>query len=281
MISSGEMPGLDAVEAVWVALLGAVVGSFLNVVIYRLPRRSFLADKRSRCPACLEPIAWFDNLPVVSWLVLWGRCRSCAGRISARYPLVELLTAILFWLVFRRFGIAWHTPVYFALTGALVAITFIDIDHRIIPNAISLPGVLAGLLISLLLPKLPGTLLPARPAASIAGAAIGAFLPWATGTLWQKLRGVEAMGMGDVKMLAMIGAFLGAWSLPFVFFVAAILGSVGGILAAVLAGRGKPLSRSTIPFGPYLAAGAFLYLLVGPEVTGLWFTTLLHPARGG
>lgn len=301
MISSAAVPVPDALVVPFTLILGAFVGSFLNVVIYRVPRNAFLAAARSHCPHCLALIHWYDNLPVLSWLLLRGRCRSCLAPISPRYALVEALTAALFLVVVRRFGVEWQTLVWLAFVAALVAVTFIDVDWFIIPNEISLGGALAGLAISLVM-RAPGgaadpffpphgrlatfvrwipPTLPPGFRGSLAGLLVGGGLLWAGASLYQTIAGREGMGMGDVKLLAMIGAFLGFWSIPFTVIVAAFAGSVVGVVGMLFAGKGR---KSPIPFGPFLSLGALAYLLVGSVVMQVWLLgagVRLPPEIGG
>ncbi len=281
-----EIVGLPAwIPWTSVGLLGAFIGSFLNVVIHRVPLGQSIVHPGSRCPRCARALRWFDNLPLVSWLALAGRCRTCRARIAARYPLVEALTAALFLAVWWRFGAAPHTAVYLALTAVLVSLTFIDIDHRIIPNVISIPFIAIGFALSWLVPAgetfllarpdgpalvkvliawINGATLPVGPGGSGLGILLGGGFLLLTAIVAELVLKKEAMGMGDVKMLAMIGAFLGAASLPFVVLVSMMVGSVYGV-ARMAMGKGN-----LIPFGPFLAIGAQAYLFVGPEATRLW-----------
>lgn len=244
-------------------LLGAVTGSFLNVCIYRLPLDQSVITPRSRCMACGTTVAWFDNLPILSWFLLRGRCRSCGASYSIRYPLVELLTALLSLLLFLRFGLSPSYLIYFALVAALVVITFIDLDHQIIPDEISLPGIAIGFLASFFLPE-PGWL------SSLLGAVVG----WGSlalvfyAYLW--LTGREGMGGGDAKLLAMLGAFLGLKAVPFIIFSSSLVGTVAGLSIMALQRKGRHLA---IPFGPYLAFGALLYIFYGPQLI-TWYLQL-------
>jgi leader peptidase (prepilin peptidase)/N-methyltransferase len=244
-------------------LLGAVTGSFLNVCIYRLPLDQSVITPRSRCMACGAPVAWFDNLPILSWFLLRGRCRSCGASYSIRYPLVELATALLSLFLFLRFGPSPSYLIYFVLAAALVVITFIDLDHQIIPDEISLPGIGIGFLASFFLPE-PGWI------SSLLGAVIG----WGSlalvfyGYLW--LTGREGMGGGDAKLLAMLGAFLGLKAVPFIIFSSSLVGTVAGLSIMALQRKGRHLA---IPFGPYLAFGALLYIFYGPQLI-TWYLQL-------
>ena len=259
----------DAAVLAWFAALGAFIGSFLNVVVYRVPMRRSIVLPGSRCGFCETPVRWYDNLPVVSWLVLGGRCRSCGVSISARYALVEILTSVLFVAVLSRFGLTWLTPVYALFCAALVAVTFIDIDHRIIPDSISKGGVVAGLLVATVMPApAEGALLPVSLPTAFAGAILGYFSLLGVSLVGRAIFHRDSMGLGDVKLLAMIGAFLGPLSLPFVFVVAPILGSTYGIASAVA--RGRRIRGATMPFGPFLSAGAIAYLLGGTRFVQAW-----------
>ena len=263
----------DAIVLAWVAVVGAFIGSFLNVVVYRVPARRSIVFPGSRCGFCETHVRWYDNIPVLSWIALRGRCRHCGVRISVRYALVELLTSALFVAVVMRFGLTWLALAYAAFVAALVAVTFIDADHRIIPDSISKGGVVAGLVVAaavtLLIPRGPGlSLLPVPLPLAIAGAVLG----WVSLRIFAALgawyAGQEAMGLGDVKLLAMIGAFLGPWSLPFVFFAAAFTGGAYGVATNIV--RRRRLRGSTMPFGPFLALAAVLYLLAGHELMLAW-----------
>ena len=255
--------------------VGACIGSFLNVCIYRIPAEESVVHPRSRCPRCGTMIAWYDNLPIVSWALLRARCRGCQTPISARYPLVEALTGGLAILALARFGPEPLTLALFVFTAALVLITFIDIDHRFIPDEVSLPGIAVGLAVSLL----PGGI-------GIWNAALGALLGggilWLVAWGYERATGREGMGYGDVKLLAMIGAFLGWQAIPAVIVIASLTGSVAGLLAmfdarsrrrvsrverrfgpmAVLVSLRRASRRTEIPFGPFLALGALVALYV-------------------
>lgn len=229
------------------ALLGLAVGSFLNVVIVRLPEARSLVRPRSACPGCGAAIAWHDNIPLLSFVLLRGRCRACGIRIPWRYPLVEALTGALFAASFAAFGPSIDFVVAAALLSALVAITFIDLDHQIIPNAITYPGIVAGLLASLISPRLS-----AIDAALGLLAGGGIFLLIAEGSL--RIMGREGMGGGDVKLGAMLGAFLG-WKATLFTLLLSVVG--GGLVAGVLIASGLKGRKDPIPFGPFLAgAGA-------------------------
>jgi leader peptidase (prepilin peptidase)/N-methyltransferase len=233
-----------------VFILGSVIGSFLNVCIYRIPTGESVVTPRSRSPHCLTTIRWYHNLPIVSWIVLKGRCAYCGMSFSVRYPLVEALTGTLFTLFFFRFGFHAATLVAWLLAALLVTISFIDIDHQIIPDVISLPGIPLGFLCALALPWVSWQ-------SSLFGILLGggSLLAIALGYEW--LTKQEGMGLGDVKLLAMLGAFLGAYAVLPIIFLASILGTAVGVPLMVIKRAGRKLA---IPFGPFLAAAALVYL---------------------
>lgn len=267
-------------------VFGGVIGSFLNVVIHRLPRDQSIVFPNSRCPSCETAIAFYDNVPVLSYLLLGGKCRSCKVHISARYPAVEALTALLWVAVAWRDGLTFALPFDLIFVTAIVALVFIDAEHMILPNAITYPGivfaVIARLAIPYLLgqphfddlPMLLGGALAGMPlwAASLTGALIGALVGggslWLMGWAWQKLRGVEAMGLGDVKMMFMVGAYLG-WRLTLLtIFLGALSGSVIGIVITVKEGR-RDL-QSLMPYGVYLGIGTVVALFFGSQLVN-WY----------
>lgn len=243
-------------------IFGAVVGSFLNVCICRLPKHESLAFPASHCPQCGFVIPFYDNIPIVSYLLLKGRCRSCKVRISPRYPLVELVNGLLTLLLFVKFGPTLTFGILFLFCSALVVITFIDLEHQIIPDVISLPGIVAGLAASFFLPWLGWQ-------SSLIGilAGGGSLLLVAYG--YQLITGKEGMGGGDIKLLAMMGAFLGWRAVPFIIFAGSLLGSVIGISLMLLQRKDSKLA---IPFGPFLAFGAVLYIFYGREIISWYFS---------
>ena len=246
-------------------VFGLAVGSFLNVCIYRMPRNKSIVFPSSRCPACNTPISPRDNLPVLSYLFLAGRCRFCREKISFRYPLVESLNAFLYLTVFWRFGFGWHTFVYCALCSALIVITFIDLDFQIIPDRITLPALPVGLIAgSFLLPDpfLRETML------GIKGSFIG-FL--AGGGLFYAIAFLSrgGMGGGDIKMMAMVGAFMGWKSVLLTTFVGSLAGSFVGLFLILFKGKGR---KTKIPFGPFLAFGTLVTLFAGQEVLDVFLS---------
>ena len=236
-----------------VLLFGAIVGSFLNVCILRIPAGESIVLPGSHCPSCKEPIRAYDNVPLFSYLALRGRCRDCRAPISARYPLVELLTAALFALIFRHVGLHPELLVYFAFVASLVVITFIDIDHQIIPDAISLPGILVGLAAAAL-----GYGVPLRE--SLIGVLIGGGFLYAVAVGYELLMRREGMGGGDIKLLAMIGAFVGWRGVLVALLVGSFSGAVFGVV--LMFARGSD-TRLPIPFGPFLSFGAIVALFWG------------------
>lgn len=237
-------------------ILGAVVGSFLNVCIYRIPAEESVVTPRSRCPHCLTTIRWYHNLPVISWILLKGRCAYCGAPFSIRYPLVEALTGLLFALFLFRFGLHPATLVAWLLVAALVAITFIDLDHQIIPDVISLPGIPVGFLCAFLLPWVSWQ-------SSLLGILLGGGILLAIALGYEWLTGQEGMGFGDVKLLAMLGAFLGAPAILPIIFLASIMGTAVGVPLMLIKRAGRKLA---IPFGPFLAGAALVYLFFVDQI---------------
>jgi leader peptidase (prepilin peptidase) / N-methyltransferase len=233
--------------------LGATIGSFLNVCIYRLPAGESIVYPASRCPQCLTAIRWYQNIPIISYLLLQGRCANCRSAISARYPLVEALTGVLFALVLLRFGLQGATPVYWLFVAALVVITFIDLDHQIIPDAISLPGIPVGFLAVFAVPWISWS-------DSLLGILVGGGSLFLVAAGYELLTKKEGMGGGDIKLLAMIGAFLGWQAVLPVIFLSSLIGSLVGVPLMLIK---KADGRLAIPFGPFLAFGALLYLFWG------------------
>jgi len=253
----------DVIFAIFSFLLGAVVGSFLNVCIYRLPAGESVISPPSRCPACGGRIRPRHNIPILGWLILGGKCRDCGAPISPRYPLVELLNGLLTLALFLKFGPSPTFLVLFVFCSALVAITFIDLDHQIIPDVISLPGIAVGFACSFFLPWLgwKGSLI-----GIVAGGGSLLAVAWLYGVLTKK----EGMGGGDIKLLAMMGAFLGWRSVPFIIFVSSLIGSVVGVTLMLVQ---KKDGKLAIPFGPFLAAGAVLYIFFGKAII-TWYLNI-------
>jgi leader peptidase (prepilin peptidase)/N-methyltransferase len=234
-------------------LFGTIVGSFLNVCIYRLPKEESLIAPRSQCPACRAPIRARDNIPLLSFALLRGRCRDCGHPISWRYPVVEGLTGVLFATTVARFGVTLQAAFLLALLGGLVVATFIDLDHQIIPNAVTLPGIPLGLLAGFLVGEPP---LLDRLIGALAGAGFLYLVLFYGGVLY----GQDAMGEGDLNLIALIGAFLGWRAVVVTILVGSVIGSAVGILLIVTKRLGR---RQHMPFGPFLSLGAGVAMFWG------------------
>lgn len=236
-------------------VLGATVGSFLNVCIYRIPRGDSIIRPLSHCPACNQPISFFDNIPLISFLLLRGRCRYCQTHISFRYPLVELLSALLSLGLFLKFGLSPHLFVYFILGWSLLAVTFIDLDTQTIPDIITLPGIILGFFASFLI-------LQVKYWQLVLGILLGGGILYMVAFLYHALTKKEGMGGGDIKLMAMIGAFLGYKSVLPVIFLASLIGTLVGII--IIIGWRKD-RRYAIPFGPFIALGTLMYIFWGQD----------------
>jgi len=252
---------VDTIFSIFSFLFGAVVGSFLNVVILRLPdQNQSIAFPASHCPKCATPLHWYENIPIVSYLFLRGRCRTCRQSISIQYPLVELAMALLSLALFHRFGPSVSYLVYFVFTAALLVIIVIDIYHQIIPDVISLPGIILGFLASFFIPEVTWQ-------QSALGILLGGGVLYTIALVYYLLTKRDGMGGGDIKLLAMIGAFLGWQSLLFVIFASSLTGSVIGVAAMF---RQKKGGQTRIPFGPFLATSAMAWLFFRPWILHLW-----------
>jgi leader peptidase (prepilin peptidase) / N-methyltransferase len=251
--------------SLFVFIFGAVVGSFLNVCVTRIPEDESVIRPPSHCPKCKAAIAVYDNVPLLSYLWLRGRCRSCAQAISPRYFVVELLMGLLTVALYHRFGLSYEFFVGFVFVAAMIVISFIDLNVRIVPDVISLPGIIFGLIISIFSYFAMGrvTDLVPSPVSSIVGILAGGGFLLATAWLYEKFTGVEGMGGGDIKLLAMIGAFLGWPSIPITLFIASLVGSVVGLSCMALTGAGR---RLALPFAPFLCSGAILFIFFGEQI---------------
>jgi len=281
----------DYIGYIFFFALGAVIGSFLNVVIHRLPNEESIVFPNSACPKCKAKIKAYDNIPILSWLILGGKCRNCKNPISFRYPTVELLTAVLFALVFWRFDLTPILPVYLIFVAAILALIFIDAEHMILPNAITYPGIVFSFLVRLVFPLVFSTVffddLKVAPLAKMAmplwqvsllGAVIGALAGggslWLLGKVWKIVRGIDAMGLGDVKMMFAVGALLG-WRLTLLtLFLATATGAVGGI--AVMIAKKERNLQTQIPFGIFLGLGTILSVLFG-DIILRWYLANFVP----
>lgn len=245
--------------------LGAILGSFLNVCVYRIPRGVSVVFPPSSCPSCGGRIRPYDNVPVLAWLWLRGRCRDCRTPFSFRYPAVEALTAGLFLFFVWRYGITWELLAGLVFGTAMILVTLIDYDARIIPDAITLPGTAAGILLSLVTPL---AFLDA-----VVGAAAGFLLLLGIAWGYKKLTGIDGLGGGDIKLAAMLGAFLGWQGFFLTLFTSSLLGTLVG-LVLILRKRGG--RRTALPFGTFLAPTALAVFIWGPRVIA-WYAGLLHP----
>ncbi len=251
-----------------VSLFGLIVGSFLNVCIYRIPRGLSIIIPSSRCPSCNTPIKPWDNIPIVSYIFLGGKCRFCKARISLRYPLVELLNAIMYALILWRFDFGWHTVIYFVFSSSLIVITFIDLDFQIIPDKITLSGIPIGFLVgSFLLPDpfARSSLLGMKE--SLIGMITGFGLFYLIALIGSAIFKKEALGGGDVKMMAMVGALMGWKTVLLTTFLGSLTGSIVGVLLMVLKGKDR---KAQLPFGPFLALGTIITLFYGQEILS-WY----------
>jgi leader peptidase (prepilin peptidase)/N-methyltransferase len=248
--------------AILLGLIGLAVGSFLNVCIYRLPRRESLNYPSSHCPSCNRALAWYENIPLASWLVLRGRCRTCGQSIGVMYPAVEAVTGAIFVAGYAIYGLTPLLAARLLFACAMIVLFAIDLRHHILPNVITLPGIIVGFALSFVLP--PGWM------ASLIGLLAGGFVLFAIAEAYYRLRGIEGLGMGDVKMLSMIGAFLG-WKLMLLTLVlASFAGSLVGI-GMMAFGRGG--MKAALPFGTFLAVGALAAAVVGEPLLA-WYLTL-------
>ena len=252
----------EPLELAIVTFLGLAIGSFLNVVIHRLPRHESLISPASHCPSCGYVLRAIDNVPILSYAMLLGRCRQCRARISVRYPLVEIATAAVFVLHYFVFGWSPLLAVRLLLAAALVALFVIDLEHRLLPDAMTLPGIVVGLGASLFLP--PGF------RSALIGTLVGGGVLWAVGEAYYRYSGEEGMGGGDVKMLAMIGAFLG-WQQALITLVfSSIAGAVIGVLVLIIKRGGL---KYALPYGTFLAVAGLIASLYGEQIFR-WYTGL-------
>ena len=236
-------------------LFGSSVGSFLNVCIYRLPREESIISPRSHCTICNKPILTRDNIPILSYILLRGRCRNCGEKFSVIYPFIEFLTGIIFLYFFYFFGFNLKIVPYLVLTCSLIVISVIDINCRIIPNEISIPFIFLGILFT--------PLLPIKWSDSLLGILFGGGILYSIAVIYALVAKKEGMGMGDVKLLAMIGAFLGIKGAVVTLLLGSFLGTIGGFAAILLSGKGRDYP---IPFGVFLSIGAVISLLWGNDL---------------
>jgi leader peptidase (prepilin peptidase) / N-methyltransferase len=270
---------------IFAALLGLIIGSFLNVCIVRIPGRKSIVMPASACPKCGAAIRPWDNIPVVSWLLLRGKCRACKTKISAMYPVVELLTAALFWACFYAFGPTIEAAKWAIFSALMIVLVFTDLRERILPDVVNYSGFAAGLLLSLVTKPSDGSALwianrvfdfpPPTPVISLAdallGAAFGSGLLWLVAELYFRMRGREGMGMGDVKMMLMAGAFLGLKRTLLTILVGSVLGSILGMAFMVARRKG---SEYELPFGSFLGMAAVLVMFFGTPLVN-WYLSLM------
>jgi leader peptidase (prepilin peptidase) / N-methyltransferase len=243
-----------------ISVFGLIIGSFINVCIYRVPRNESIVVPRSHCPKCGHILRWYENIPVLSYVFLLGRCRKCRKRISFIYPLVEILTAVIAVLLYAFLGATPKTAVFFILFASLIMVTFIDFERQEIPDIITLPGIVIGFALSVLYPEILSKDRLHAMLDSFLGILIGGGSLYIIGFLGELVFKKEAMGGGDIKLLAMIGAFLGMKFTLLTFFLAPFLGMFAGLLAKIKEGK------DTIPYGPYISLAALLAVLWGDTI---------------
>ncbi|MDI6743229.1 MAG: prepilin peptidase [Smithella sp.] len=242
-------------------IFGSAVGSFLNVCIFRLPAKTSIIKPGSRCPNCLKPLRFYDNIPIISYILLRGKCRDCGEKISWRYPLVELLTGLLTVMLFLKFGFTVEFFVFFLFVAVLIVITFIDLDHQIIPDILTLPGIPLFFLAAVFLVKVPWL-------EALLGLIIGGGTLLVIALAYELIAKREGMGGGDIKLLAMIGGFLGWKSLIFILLCSSLLGAVVGLSLIII---NKQDMKYAVPFGPFLAAAVVAYIFWGEQMTRLLY----------
>jgi len=249
---------------VFVFVFGLCIGSFLNVCIYRLPVSKSIVHPRSMCPSCGSPIRFFDNMPIISYVFLQGKCRQCKTKIPLRYPIIELLGGLFALGSYLKFGLTLDAVIYFAFIASLLIVTFIDLDHRIIPDSITLPGIPICLAASLVLSD---TTFVDSILGIIAGGGSLFLVAWTYNLITKK----EGMGGGDIKLLAMIGAIIGWKGVLFTIFVSSLVGTLTGLAVMAQTRKGMKLA---VPFGPFLSIGSIAYIFFGPQLV-MWYVNLL------
>jgi leader peptidase (prepilin peptidase) / N-methyltransferase len=275
-------------ELVFALLFGLVIGSFLNVVILRLPQGISISTPRSHCPKCKRLISWYDNIPILSYLILGGRCRRCKKKFSARYPFIEAATGGVSLLLCLKLGLTIEWGISLAFSSAMIVLAFIDLDHRILPDVITLNGTWVGILASVYIAE-PSPLVArlfraaglelTNPhlialAASILGAVVGGGFLWGVAEAFLRLRGIEAMGFGDVKMMAMVGAFLGAPQALLTIMLGSLVGSVIGLVFIKMAGKTREYE---LPFGTFLSFAGIVVVLYGQDLVRWYVEHLILP----
>ena len=282
----------ELIAYIFIFIFGAAIGSFLNVVIHRVPNEESIVFPNSACPTCKKSIKPFDNLPILSWLILGGKCRNCKTSISPRYISVEILTGLLFLLVYWSIGLTAFLPVVLVFVAAIVSLIFIDAEHMILPDVITYPLLFFALTVRIIFPILFGAnyfsdfnIFPLNQmqnsppllislVGAILGALIGGGFLWLVGAVWKKLRGVDAMGLGDVKMMFAVGALLG-WRLTFLsIFIGAFAGAIIGVF--VISRQKEKDFQTQIPFGIFLGIGSILSILFGERIIQ-WYVNNFIP----
>jgi leader peptidase (prepilin peptidase)/N-methyltransferase len=275
-------------ELVFALFFGLILGSFLNVCILRLPQGVSITTPRSRCPQCKKLISWYDNVPVLSYVILGGKCRHCRKKISGRYPFIEGLTGVVSALLYLKLGFGVEWAIYLGFSCALIVLAFIDLDHRILPDPITLNGIWIGVLVNVYLaPPSPliSRILRAMDVeitnprlialmASLLGIIVGGGLLWGVAEAYLRLRGIEGMGFGDVKMMAMVGAFLGAPMALLTIMLGSLLGSVIGLLFMRFAGKARDYE---LPFGTFLGLAGIIAVLYGDDLVRLYVERMIQP----
>ena len=250
---------------VYFALLGLALGSFLNVCIYRIPLKKSIVTPRSSCPHCGEPIRFYDNIPLASYLFLLGKCRYCRAPLSWQYPVVEALTGVLSVALFIKYGLSYQYFLYLLFVAVLVIISFIDLRHKIIPDILSLPCIAVGWAATFV----PGAEISCWD--SLIGLISGGGSLFLVAVIYERITGREGMGGGDIKLLAMIGAWMGWRHLHLIVLLSSFIGSIVGVSFLLMAGKGF---RFRIPFGPFLSLGAILCFFFGQELMNWYFHLL-------
>jgi leader peptidase (prepilin peptidase) / N-methyltransferase len=248
-----------------IVLLGSIIGSFLNVCIYRLPREKSIVRPPSSCPSCEKPIHFYDNIPIISYLLLKGKCRQCGAHISIRYPLVEFVTAFLFFMLFKKYGLSFELIIHMFFVSLLITLSFIDFDFKIIPDILSIGGLIVGFVLSFF----------RKPFFFYQDALLGIFLGggllFAIAYGYELLRKREGMGGGDIKLLGMIGAFCGIKGVIFALMAGSLLGILVGIPMMMIKGED---TKYAIPFGPFLSLGALIFLFFGDIIIYVFLNIL-------
>lgn len=253
-------------DFVLIFIFGLIIGSFLNVCIYRIPRNESIVYPGSRCVSCKKTIPWYDNIPLLSYLMLRGRCRVCHEKISFRYFAVELISALCFLVLFINFNLNYLFWIYSLLTFSLIVVTFIDLEFQIIPDRISLVGIFAGIILSIIFPGLQNAFAWKKAFLnSVIGALAGGGLIYLTGVLGQLAFKKESMGGGDVKLMAMLGAFLGWKMAVLIFFLAPFFGAPIGIYMKFVT------KEDIIPYGPYISLASFTAMVWGHKILSLFY----------